>query len=40
MGYVMIWNVSNVTNMNKLFYYNVNFDLHINNWNVYKVTNM
>jgi len=34
------WDVSNVTNMNKMFYYAKEFNQDIGEWNVSKVTNM
>ena len=39
-GFINEWNVSNVTNMNKLFYDCQFFNDDINNWNVSNVTNM
>ena len=38
-GYINKWDVSNVTNMHKLFKYNM-FNENINNWNVSNVTDM
>jgi surface protein len=34
------WNVSNVTNMSFMFYFNTSFNQNISSWNVSNVTNM
>ena len=39
-GNLNSWDVSNVTNMNQMFYYCTNFNQNINSWNVSNVTNM
>ena len=39
-GYISNWDVSNVTNMEKLFKNKIHFNDFINNWDVSNVTNM
>ena len=39
-GDINTWDVSQVTNMNNLFYYHINFNDDISNWNVINVTDM